>query len=376
MAEDLLGVVRAFRAAVVGFEPGVYTGEACAELVEELAVAEKACAAARVRAAARAAAYGAHRERGYADASDWLARATGTSAAAAKNALDAAAALEELPEARSALEAGELSLAQVQELLKAEGEQPGSATELLDHAKDQSLKVLKEEVRRRRLAAIDPEELHSLQHRAKTFRHWRTGLGTVGFSGELPPEIGLPIVNRLDAETDRLWQQSKHHAGGSCEERRSAIAADAFVRLVETGGKGKTHSADLVIVCDLQAYRRGHAHERERCHIVDGGPIPVTGATTWRSTTETRWPTVARRPSPTSGRCAGPITGSRPSVTARPGSSGGSPEVPIDGDDSGEEDVAPRPCRARRACRGRRLRRGPGRSPCGSRRWRRRRPRR
>jgi hypothetical protein len=41
------------------------------------------------------------------------------------------------------------------------------------------------------------------------------------------------------------------------------------------GGKGKANRADMVIVCDLQAYRRGHAHDGEPCHIVGGGPIPV-----------------------------------------------------------------------------------------------------
>jgi hypothetical protein len=130
VAEGLLEFVRGFRAALVGFSPETYSGEACAELVEELATAEKACAAARVRAAARAGACGAHRERGFADASDWLARATGTSSSSAKTALDVTAALEELPETRSALEAGELSLAQVQELVNAEAQCPGAATEL------------------------------------------------------------------------------------------------------------------------------------------------------------------------------------------------------------------------------------------------------
>jgi hypothetical protein len=58
--------------------------------------------------------------------------------------------------------------------------------------------------------------------------------------------------------------------------RRSALAAQAFVRMIENGGgKGKADRADLVIVCDLRAYRRGHAHEGEPCHIVGGGPIPV-----------------------------------------------------------------------------------------------------
>ena len=34
--------------------------------------------------------------------------------------------------------------------------------------------------------------------------------------------------------------------------------------------------ADLVIVCDLEAWRRGHAHDGEPCHIIGGGPIPVS----------------------------------------------------------------------------------------------------
>ena len=289
MAEGLFELVRAFRAAVAAFEPGVYSGEDCAVLAEELATAENACGAARMRAAARAGACGAHRERGFADVSDWLARASGSSSGAAKAALDAAAALQEQPEVKAALEAGELSMAQAQELAKTEASCPGSAADLLGVAKEGSLKTLKEQARDRRVRMVSPEELHAAQHRARTFRYWRTALGTVGFAGELPPETGLPIMNRLDAETDRLWKQAPGDVHGaaageamlptgsvSAAERRSALAADAFVRLVGSGGKGKARSADLVIVCDLQAYRRGHAHDGEPCHLVGGGPIPVS----------------------------------------------------------------------------------------------------
>src|SRR5206468_1332107 len=71
-------------------------------------------------------------------------------------------------------------------------------------------------------------------------------------------------------------------AGGSsarAEVRRSALAAQAFVRMMENGGgKGKATRADMVIVCDLEAYRRGNGHEGEPCHIVGGGPISVSVA--------------------------------------------------------------------------------------------------
>lgn len=284
MAESLVTMARAFRAALISFQPEMYSGEDCAILFEELAAVEKVSAPARARAAARAGECGVHRERGFADVSDWMARATGSTAGAAKSALETLDALDSQPEAKAALDAGELSFAQARELVRTEAAVPGSATGLLDVAKGESLRTLKEQARDRRLRAIDPEELHALQHAAMHHRHWINALGNVAYSGELPPELGIPFVNRLDAETDRLWrkahQDSKQDladSGAGPDVRRSALAAQALVQMMETvGGKGNGNRADLVIVCDLQAYRRGHAHDGEPCHFIGGGPIPVS----------------------------------------------------------------------------------------------------
>jgi hypothetical protein len=287
VADSVLELTRALRSALVSFQAEAHSGEDCAVLVEELAAIEKVSAATRVRAAARAGSCGAHRGRGFADVSDWMARATGSTAGAAKAALETATALESQPEAKAALDAGEISFAQARELVRTEAAVPGSTAVLLDMAKGQSLRALKDEGRDRRLRAIDPEELHALQHAAMHHRTWTTALGTIAYSGELPPEVGIPTFNRLDAETDRLWlkahrgsdQQICENAaagGAKADLRRSALAAQACVRMVENGGRGKASRADLVIVCDLQAYRRGHAHEGEPCHIVGGGPIPVS----------------------------------------------------------------------------------------------------
>ena len=122
MAPELL---QALRAALISFDPGVYSGEDCAVLVEELAAVEKISAIARVRAAARAGECGAHRERGFADVADWMARATGSTAGSAKAAFETVEALEAQPEARAALETGELSFAQARELVRTEAEVPG-----------------------------------------------------------------------------------------------------------------------------------------------------------------------------------------------------------------------------------------------------------
>ena len=289
--------------ALVSFQPELYSGEDCAKLFEKLATLEMVSGPARARAASRAGECGAHRERGFAEVSDWMARATGSTTGSAKAALETAAALESLPEAKAALMAGELSFAQARELVRTEAAVPGSTAGLLDVAKREGLRTLKEKARDRRVRAIDPEELHTRQHAAMHHRTWINALGNVAYAGELPPEFGIPFRNVLDAETDRLWlkayQDAKWEAGqqdladsatdsvsGSIgvvgvanrpSLRRSALAAQAFVRMVQDGGgKGKTNRSDLVIVCDLEAWRRGHAHEGEPCHVVGGGPIPVS----------------------------------------------------------------------------------------------------
>jgi uncharacterized protein DUF222/HNH endonuclease len=262
---------RALRDALLSFDPSLCSGEDCAALAEELASTENACAAARARAALRAASCGAHKDKGFADGTDWLARASGTSSGQAREAMETAKAVEDLPRTRAAMEEGELSLGQAQEIARTEKECPGSETEMLDLAKRESLRTLRERGRKRRQEAIDPDELHDRQRRARRFRHWRDDLGMVTFTGALPPEVGIPIVNRLDAETDRIRRPA-----ASRDESREAHAADALVKLLTETGRGKSHSADLVIVCDLRAYRRGHAHPGEPCHILGGGPVSVS----------------------------------------------------------------------------------------------------
>ena len=281
MAESLVVLAQAFRAALLSFQPELHSGEDCAAIVEELALVEKLSAVTRIDAALRVKECGAHQERGFADVSDWMARVTGSTAGSAKAALQTVEALESQPEVKAALDAGELSFAQARELVKTEAAVPGSTADLLEVAKTESFRTLREQARDRRVRAIDPEELHARQHAAMSLRTWTNALGNVAFAGELPPEFGIPFMNVLDAETDRLWlkasQDAKRQNNADVQLPRSALAALAFVRMMENGGgKGKTNRADLVIVCDLQAWRRGHTHEDEPCHIIGGGPIPVS----------------------------------------------------------------------------------------------------
>src|SRR5688572_12061422 len=204
--------------------------------------------------AARAAECGAHRVRGHADAADWLAQATGSSRGEAKAALETAAAVAEVPEVGEAVTEGTLSLDQAREIVRTEAECPGTAAELVALASRRGLGALREEGRRLRLGAADPEELHRRQTAARHLRHWRDGEGMVCFRGALPPETGVPLVNRLDAECDRVRRAARREGSA---EAREAHAADALVQLVEGKGRGRSRAADLVVVCDLRAWRRG-----------------------------------------------------------------------------------------------------------------------
>ena len=276
MPDSPVVVARALRAALRGFEPEAFTGTDCAALAEELALTEKACGAAKARAAERAAGCGAHRARGSGDANDWLARISGTSATQARTLLGTAAALQDCPQTREAVVAGELSLAQGAEIAKTEVACPGAEAELVGLARNASLGVLREQARSRRLKAMDPEELYARQHGARDVRHWRDEMGMVQFAGALPPIVGVPIVNRLEAETDRIHKAARREGS---DEPRAAHAADALVRMLEGAGKAKTDRAELVMVYDRSADAIAASEDGEgQAHIVGGGPIPVSVA--------------------------------------------------------------------------------------------------
>ncbi len=260
------------RAVLAGLEPGRFSPEAAAEIAEELAATENACGTAKVRMAGRAGEGGVHRTRGFADVSDWLASATGSMVRDARRELEAVAAVEACPDTRDALVCGDVSLAQGAEIARTEAEVPGCEAELLELAKLGSLGAVRERARSRRLDAMDRDELYAKQRKARCFSHWRDELGMIRGSFALTPEVGIGLVNRIDAETDRLRRDAKR-AGGTVEPR-VAFAADTLVRIIEGSASTEAGAPRLHLVIDWPALARGHTHPGERSHIVGGGPIP------------------------------------------------------------------------------------------------------
>jgi len=276
MAQSLGGQVDGLVRALRAFEPGEYSGEDCAALVKKFARAEKALAAARVRAAARAAESNQHRKEGFADPWEWLSRYLGTTARDAREQLDTMKRLELCPATRDAVNAGEVSLGQAGEIARTEAEVPGSEAELLPLAKTSGLSKVRDAGRKRRTNAIPAEELHDRQRKVRSVRHWRDDLGMIGGTFRLTPEVGVPFVNRLERDAQRLRRAAKQR--GDIVEGFEAFAADAFADMIQgraAPATSKRRDVHAVIVCDLRAYRRGHAHDGEPCHLVGGGPIPV-----------------------------------------------------------------------------------------------------
>ncbi len=271
-APTMLEAARDLRAALATFEPGNFSAEDCALFADELSMTEKACAAARTLSAARAVASGAHRERGFADPTSWLSHQAGATSRQAKDTLRLAASLETCPLTKEALLKGEVSIAQAEEIVRCVADLPETEEDFLQLARHSDLTKVRDEARDRRLASTKPEDLHRRQHEARRFRHWKDELGMVRIDGALPPETGIPLVNRIERDALRLRVEAKR---GGDPEPFTAYAADALVALAAGVGTGGSTKTDLVIVCDLFAWRRGHTHTGEACHIIGGGPIPV-----------------------------------------------------------------------------------------------------
>jgi hypothetical protein len=135
---------------------------------------------------------------------------------------------------------------------------------------------LKEETRRRRLEAVDADERYRAQRKSRCGKVWQDDHGMIHVSGTFTPEVGVPLSNRINNEVDRLWRQAQREGG---DDTRDQLMADAIAKIIlDGGGRPKARSAELVLVCDVGAMRRGHTHPGEACHIIGGGPVPVSVA--------------------------------------------------------------------------------------------------
>lgn len=258
-----------FHDALTSVDVGTFTGAQCTDLLGELARVRKACEAVEAALALRASGNGAHRRAGYAAPADWYAALSGTTPHAARLALETIGEVEECPTTRDALFGGDVSMAQAREIAHTEQIAPGHEAELAELASGASLRRVRKIARELRAAAIPADELYERQHAARSLAHWRDELGMDCILMKLLPQHGRPFMKRINERARRLRRESKSL------DPFEALAADAFVSLFESKGGSGTRP-DLVLVCDVAAWLRRHAHEGEAAKIVGGGPLPVS----------------------------------------------------------------------------------------------------
>jgi hypothetical protein len=240
--------------ANANLEPDLLTAEAARELLAEYARAENLVSYGRARLAARI------------DNASEVARATGTSIGKAKQTAETGAALADAPEVGNALARGDVSLDQAGEIAKAEQVSPGAAEELLSVAQSEAFHVLRDKARKVRLEAEQHRGLGDRQKEARSARSYSDELGMVNINLRLEPHVGIPIVNRAEADADRLYRTAKKQGETEPFERH---LADAYAGMLCGKGKGRTTRPELVVFGQPRGRHAGLDRRQRRRSVQD-----------------------------------------------------------------------------------------------------------
>ena len=226
----------------------------------------------------------------------------------ARRSLGAAEVLDEMPGLRSAVDAGEVSLANAERLAdvaqRTAPEAVDSASDLLAQAKQLPPDRFAREASawtQRHQADHGHEEWLS-KRRRRYLRTWKQQDGMVRLDGLLDPETGTRICSRLEGTAEELRRQDQQsaHIGGAPAAGTSGpsnapaadgsdpggglrswdqLRADALDRLTsgamaskDRGGSGGRPKAEVIVVADIGVLTG--EDPAGRCEIPGTGPVP------------------------------------------------------------------------------------------------------
>jgi hypothetical protein len=308
------------------FDAGGLIPADAAVVVRDATITINMLEAIRAAAAARAAAGGSWRQEGARSPAHQLARQTGTSVGAAKDALAAGEKLPGLPALATAARRGELSAAQVAPIADAAAADPSAEARLVEKAKRASLGELRDECARVKAAAEpDDEARHAAIHRRRFLRQRRCadGSGELHYRSTVDEVAEIMAVVRgygnqafdLARREGRREPEEAYLADGLLAAARIAgAAATAGGVAVDSGGtagdagpgqavpeddasgpagrgaatataSGGTTPArrvrkpvptKIIVHIDWDALLRGWPIETEVCEIAGLGPVPVS----------------------------------------------------------------------------------------------------
>lgn len=285
-AGTLARAVEVLSSFVAEFEPGRYSVEDAATLVEWFSRAERLAGAGKTLAAARVAESSRAGDEGHPSTATWLATVTGQPLGQALDELKLGAALATQPALADAYRAGRLSRPGASLVSGAATANPAREEDLVAGAATDTFGQL----RRRCLAAraegrsASDEARHDEALAAgRRCRTWTDPEGAFRLEAVLAPAAGAHLAARLAAETDRHFLRARQ-AGR--DETHDAYAADALCALV-TGrdylgpgraSRGGDPKARVTLRVDLAALRRGSVGRGEVCEIPGVGPVSVETA--------------------------------------------------------------------------------------------------
>ncbi len=201
-----------------------------------------------------------------------FARMTGTSVGKANAIVSTGKVLSSSPDLSTAFRTGAISIDQAAEIASAEESAPGAAAELVAVAQEHSFLVLKDKARKTKLEAEQHRDLALRQRLARSARSHRDEIGMVHIHLTLEPHMGTRLVNRAEAEANRLRREAK--AAGR-EEPFERHLADGYAAVLSGTAKARPGRPELVVLVSHEVAKRGWTDVRgdEVCKIPGIGPV-------------------------------------------------------------------------------------------------------
>jgi hypothetical protein len=268
----------------------------------EIVAAKNVATALEGRLARRIAAAGEWERAGFPTPEAWLAQQTGTPLGRAKETLQTAQRLEELPAVAEAANEGVLSADQVTVIADAATADPSAEQRLLDSAQNKALSNLRDECAAvKRAADPDPEAAHQRLRAARQLQFSRALDGAARLFGATTPEQMAMIKAAVERRGNQLFDQARKEGR---REPREAYLMDALAQICDEWNRGQ--ASDLLhtepaaatsgepapgkprrpvppgylglLRLDIEALQRGRVDGEETCEIAGLGPIPVSTA--------------------------------------------------------------------------------------------------
>ena len=233
-ADSLSEAIALLEAFVAEFEPGRYSGDDAAVLVERFTLGEHLCATGKALAAKRAAETELHRRDGHRSAAEWLARKTGESLGHAAGSLQLADQMEDHPGLGDALRSGELSHARAHKVADVLKLDPDSEDELLKAAKDrtETNRQLADRCLRAKAKARSAEDSRAHYEgirKARHLTHYTDRDGAFRLEGLFTPDAGAKVLAALKPTRTAIFDEARRLG---LRERPEAYEADALVALL------------------------------------------------------------------------------------------------------------------------------------------------